>query len=1201
MRYLFGDCCLDTARYELHRAGVRIPLRSKVFHLLTYLITHRDRVVLKDELVEHLWPDQFIGDTALKSCILAARKAVGDKGHSQRIIQTFHSHGYRFVAAVTAEEQAPSASATPSELFRASAPPAPPVETVPDPGTGMPRPAVHALEHEHKQVTVLWCTLAHATTLATQLGPETMHALMQEVFALAQRIMQRYEGTITQYMGDGFLALFGAPVAHEDHARRAVLAALELQQHLHDCRTGLALPQEATLAVCIGLHTGPVVVGYLESDPQRLYTAVGETTHVVTRLQPLAAPGTVVISEATYRLVHDEIWADACGGLDGDATAAPMAVYAVRDTIQRRSGVPGHHARNLSPFVGRTRELATLHERLAYATQGQGQAVGIVGEAGMGKSRLLYEFAQSLTGQAVTYREGHCLAYGSATPYLPVCDLLRQHCGITRADGVEAMTAKVCQAVQEAGVTSAAEPFLLLQLLDIPIETRHVAHLSPQAQRARTFALLRQMFLHASQRQPLILAVENGHWLDATSEEWLTTLIARLLGASILLLVTYRPGYRPPWLEQSTATQIALPRLLPQDSLTLVQSVAQKTSLPDHLAQMIVAKAGGNPFFLEELTWAVVEGGQRADSPPIPETIQAVLAARLDRLPPVQKRLVQAAAVIGTEVPVPLLQAVTAMPEEDLTEGLRHLQAAEFLYESRLLPELTYTFKHVLTREVAYASLPRVRRQALHTAAGEALEALYAERLDEVVDRLAHHFASTESPEKAIAYLTRFAAKAARTYAHVEAVQALQEALRHAGRLSGVQQDRCLLELMLRQALSLAILGRYQEIQDLLLGQRQRLERLAEPLLAGAYYFRLSMNYGVLGEHTHAVQYAWQAIRAGRRCNDAATLGKAHYALAHAEYLRGQPQPGSGHARQAVVLLERTGERQHLGLAYWLMAAHFLYLGEFAAGLEAAAHAGAVGRALEDLRIQSFGAGITGWILALRGEWESGLEACHRGLAYAPDPLVTGAALTYMGCAYLEKGDAAEAIPLLEQAVRLTGHLRRRAAQSRHMAFLGEAYCVHGDLDKAHELACQGLQVGEDTQNRYAVGWAQRTLGYIAQARDNLKEARRCLEEALQTFTTLAARFEMARTHLDLAALAQAQGNLTVAITHLRTAYGLFTILRVPHYIERTAQLIRALDVASEIIPTPAYCDVSPALKSAAYSARLPLDRTVRKAYGRGQ
>jgi class 3 adenylate cyclase len=755
VRYVFGDCTLDTERYELHRAGVRIPVRPKIFQLLVYLIAHRDRVVMKDELIAHLWPQQFVGDAALKSCIMTARKVVGDTGRSQRIIQTLHGHGYRFVAAVTTGGRPASTSATLPAMSGTLAPPAPRAELIPDPVIDVLHSTAHTLEQEYKQVTVLWCTLAHATTLATHLGLEVMHTLMQEVLAVAQRTMQRYEGSITQYLGDGFLALFGAPVAHEDHARRAVLAALELLRGLRTCHTGLTLPQDIPLAGCIGLHTGAVVVGYLDSDPQRLYTAVSETTHMVTRLLSLAAPGTVVLSETTYRLVRDEVWADPCGSLAVVATTAPVAVYTLKGIRQYRGGVLGHHTRGLSRFAGRERELAILHERLAYATEGQGQAVGLVGEPGMGKSRLLYEFAQSLHGQAVTYREGHCLAYGSATPYLAVRALLRQHCGITAADGPDAITAHVRRAMQDAGIASEAGAPLLLQLLDVPTETAPVAQLSPQAQRTRTFALLQQMFLHASQRQPLILAVENGHWLDATSEAWLTTLVERLSGASILLLVTYRPGYRPPWLEQSLATQVALPRLVPQDSLAVVQSVAQRAPLSAPLAQAIVARAGGNPFFLEELTWAVVESGQRATVPAIPETIQAVLAARLDRIPSAEKRLVQAAAVIGTDVPVSLLQALTEMPEEDLASSLRHLQAAEFLYEICLVPDRTYTFKHVLTQEVAYNAVVLERRRVLHERVAQAIEGLCADRLPEHYNTLAHHYSRSGNSAKAVDYLSR--------------------------------------------------------------------------------------------------------------------------------------------------------------------------------------------------------------------------------------------------------------------------------------------------------------------------------------------------------------------------------------------------------------------------------------------------------------
>jgi predicted ATPase len=355
--------------------------------------------------------------------------------------------------------------------------------------------------------------------------------------------------------------------------------------------------------------------------------------------------------------------------------------------------------------VGRAQELALLHERLAQAASGQGQVIGISGEPGMGKSRLLAEFIHRLEGQTVTYCEGHCLAYGSATPYLPVRDLLQQLWSLPDPAAPDALTATIEQRLQAVGIVSEEALLLLCQLLDVLGDAASLAALSPEVRRVRTFTLLRQIFLHASQKQPLVLAVENLHWTDPTSEECLATLAAQVGRTAILLLTTYRSGYRLPWLTHSWATQMALPPLTPSDSLVVVQAVPQAAQLLVRQQQAIVAKAEGNPFFLEELTWAVVASGEHAGHLPLPDTIEAVLAARLDCLPIEAKHLVQTAAVIGSEVPVPLLQAIAEQPEAALHDALAHLQAAEFLYETRWFPDYTYTFKHSLTHEVAYGSL----------------------------------------------------------------------------------------------------------------------------------------------------------------------------------------------------------------------------------------------------------------------------------------------------------------------------------------------------------------------------------------------------------------------------------------------------------------------------------------------------------------
>jgi predicted ATPase len=403
----------------------------------------------------------------------------------------------------------------------------------------------------------------------------------------------------------------------------------------------------------------------------------------------------------------------------------------------------------------------------------------------MGKSRLLYEFARTLRDMGVGYLEGHCLAYDRDTPYGPVRGLLRQLCGMTDADGPEAMAAKLRHYLCEAGLTPDEDAPYLLPLLGVPEDTTPLAEISPEVRKARTLALLRHLSLHSREGQPRVLAVENVHWIDPTSEEYLARLADSLSGAKLLLVTTYRPGSSPPWLAKSYATQLALPRLRPQDSRAVVQSVLPSAPDSGPWEQAILETAAGNPFFLEELAWAVREGGVEQPTSMIPDTVQAVLAARIDRLRPAEKRLLQTAAVIGHDIPLRLLQAVTELPEDVLLHGLARLQAGEFLYETRPFPDLAYTFKHALTHQVAYSGLLQARRCTLHARIVDALEGLYVDRLAEVasgrspdqVERLAHHAWQGEVWEKAVAYLRQAGAKAIAGSANREAVAHFERAL----------------------------------------------------------------------------------------------------------------------------------------------------------------------------------------------------------------------------------------------------------------------------------------------------------------------------------------------------------------------------------------------------------------------------------------
>ena len=466
--FLFTPFRLEVHNEQLWHGAQAMALRPKTFAVLRHLVTHAGQLVTQDELLDAVWGPTAVSETVVRSSIRELRTTLGDTARHPQFIQTVHRRGYRFIAPVTVADTLQPLFSPAMEPPRGA-----PLSTSPEPDAAAHFPTRLSLDEEHKLVTVLCCAVTEAPALAVHRGPEAMYRLMQAFFALAQEVMQRYDGTITHVTGEGFTAVFGAPVGQEDHARRAVLAALELGQRMH-----AQSPGDAHTAG-MGLHTGPVVVGGLAYAPQRLYTAVGDTLHQASRLQHLALPGAILLSAATHRLVQAEVRAEVADVSARDVQGVPGPVYTVQGLTQRRAGVSGQGTRHRSRFVGRERELALLHERLAHVAQGHGQVVGIAGEPGMGKSRLLAEFYRSLAGQPVTCREGHCLPYSSTTPYVPVHDLLRQGCGLTEADRVEAITTKVRQYLENAQLMPEDEAPLLLQLLDVPVDDAWLARFSP--------------------------------------------------------------------------------------------------------------------------------------------------------------------------------------------------------------------------------------------------------------------------------------------------------------------------------------------------------------------------------------------------------------------------------------------------------------------------------------------------------------------------------------------------------------------------------------------------------------------------------------------------------------------------------------------------------------------------------------------------
>ncbi len=651
-----------------------------------------------------------------------------------------------------------------------------------------------ALEGERRQVTVLFADLAGFTQLAAGRDPEEVHSIIDRCFEAITAEVHRLEGTVNQYTGDGVMALFGAPIAHEDSASRAVHAALGIQTRIEALNRRLDAEHGISLALRIGLNTGPVVVGRIGDDLRMDYTAVGDTTNLAARMQQAAAPGSVVITDSTHVATRGLFEILDLGDLAVKGHA-PVHAYRVLRALGHRARLELAAERGLTPLVGRSRELENLRELFEQGRSGRGQVVLVAGDAGIGKSRLLYEFRQGLENQGIDFGwvENRCISYGQSVALGPLIEQVRQTFGIGDRDAAHEIAARIDQGVGRMALRSTHVPFLRFMLSLDPGDPS-VAVMDAPTRRGRIFEALRALTVSAAGSRPLVLVFEDLHWVDRATEEYLKWLLDSLASMRVLLIVTHRLGYTPPIAARSFVSTLALRNLGSEEALAVASRVLGSDELPDELKRVVLGKAEGVPLFVEELTHTLVDLGVLArthdgfrtvkplDEVSVPDTIQGIIMARIDRLGEEGKRIVQHASVIGRQFVQRLLErVVTAERIEDL---LVELKAVEIIYEQTQSPEPAYIFKHALIQDVAYNSLLRERRRELHREVGHAIEELYADRIAERLEELAHHFATGEVWGKAFDYLVRSGDRAKDAYANQAALDFYARALHAASHMS---------------------------------------------------------------------------------------------------------------------------------------------------------------------------------------------------------------------------------------------------------------------------------------------------------------------------------------------------------------------------------------------------------------------------------
>ena len=595
-----------------------------------------------------------------------------------------------------------------------------------------------ALEGERKQVTVLFADLKGSLELLADRDPEDARALLDPVLERLMGAVHRFEGTVNQVMGDGIMALFGAPLAHEDHAVRACYAALRMQESVREYAAELRRTQGMLVEIRVGLNSGEVVVRTVGSDLRMDYTAVGQTTHLAARMEQLATPGTTLMAAPTFALAEEYVTARTLGPIAVKGLPEPVETYELTGVSAVRTRLQATAARGLSRFVGRDDELEQLRRALERAGRGQGQVLAVVGEAGVGKSRLLYEFSHSPRTSGWQLLESRSVSYGKSTSYLPLIDLLKNYFQIQDRDD----PGKIQERISGKLVTldQSLVPLLptLLALFELPVDEPTWQALDPPQRRRHTLDACKRLLLRESQVQPLVIVFEDLHWIDAETQAFLDSIVESLPTARALLLVNYRPEYQHGWGSKTYYTQLRIDPLARENAAALLSTLLGDDPALTGLKDRLIERTEGNPFFLEESVQALLETGvlmgprgdsrlaRPVDSIQVPATVRALLAARIDRLASDDKALLQTAAVIGKDVPFPLLEAVTDLAGDGLRSALEHLRAGEFVYETSLFPELDYTFKHALTHEVAYAGVLSGRRKTLHGRIVSAIEALHA-------------------------------------------------------------------------------------------------------------------------------------------------------------------------------------------------------------------------------------------------------------------------------------------------------------------------------------------------------------------------------------------------------------------------------------------------------------------------------------------
>jgi class 3 adenylate cyclase/tetratricopeptide (TPR) repeat protein len=1037
-----------------------------------------------------------------------------------------------------------------------------------------------ALEGERKQVTVLFADVPGFAAMSENLDPEAVHAIMDSAFEVILNEVHHYEGMINQFLGDGVMALFGAPVANEDHAQRALSAALAIQRELQPLADEVRRLHGATFRMRMGINTGLVVVGAIGRDLRMDYTAVGDTTNLAARLLGLAQPGQIVVSRRTQQLSAGFFVFEDLGEFQVKGRREPARAYAVSREISGQTRLEVSRERGLTPLVGRSQELASLAGLHRRAADGQGAIALLVGDAGVGKSRLLYELLHRIEAEGGLELETTCASYGHSMAYRPIVELLRRYLGLVEGSSGEEICSRVAEELQFLGLEGEERAILLAHFLGVSAPPEFLNRFSSSQLKERLLGVLRDVFLSASELASLILVVENMHWIDSASEEFLAHLAAGLPGHRVLLVLTTRPGYAASWLAAPLAQTITLEGLGAGDVRGMVRVLLAAEEVAEPLFQLLADKSEGNPLYVEEILHQLQETGgitvengeaqlSHADVT-VPATIHDIIAARIDRIAEPLKQTLQGAAVVGRRFGVSLVSRVLQVVPEQVAGHLRDLHALDFVFPSAQDPELMYSFKHALTQDVVYGSVLERRRRQYHTAAGLGLEELYAGQLDEVVELVAYHFGRGQVWNKAVTYQRQAAIKAQVRSAHREALAALEEALealRHLPETPERREQEIDVRLELRG--SLYSLSEFEKMVTYLQEAEAMASAISDARRLGLVSIHSAEYFRQRGRFAEARALAEQALAMGDKLQDVPLKNYASHYLGLACHALGDYRRAS-ELLWAVVQSPRTKWRpgaiggtlsvsweahQAMNLA-WL-ARCLAELGEFDEGVDAGRQAVALTEKFgSPYNLAASCIGL-GYVSLVRGDLDAAGPVLERATKISREAnltLLRPQATRLLGGVYLLAGRIDEGVALVRAAAEEVESKRLLMQQASVLALLGEA-CIFADcVDEASTVAQRALALARERGQRGDAAAALYVLGEAA-ARGplDIDKAEHHYLVALALAGELEMRPLLARCHLGIGRLYLRASDRDRAEDHLLTATRLFSAMNMPLWLRQAA------------------------------------------------